>query len=106
MKQPVKNGGYCWIAYSNNGLTGTKDFKNLYFIPGHKAFFLCFLRIKRSESRDLIDLQNYQTIGQNYSVDIIRKDGIANFFIDGQFISEIKDEINENVFMFLWNRSH
>lgn len=99
--QPVKNGGYCWIAYSNNGLTGTKDFKNLYFIPGHKAFSYAFSESKGRESRDLIDLQNYQTIGQNYSVDIIRKDGIANFFIDGQFISEIKDEINENVFMFL-----
>ena len=99
--QPEKDGGYCWIAYSNNGLTGTKDYKNLYFIPGHKAFSFSYSESKGRESRDLMDLKNYQTIGQSYSVDIVRKDGIANFFIDGQFISEIKDEISDNVFMLL-----
>ncbi len=99
--QPEKNGGYCWIAYSNSGLTGTKDFKNLYFIPGHKAFLFSSSESKGRESRDLMDLKNYQMIGQSYGIDVIRKDGIASFFVDGQFVSEIKDEIGENVFLLL-----
>lgn len=85
-----ENTGSCFFQYSDREIVGYEKSHAVSLLLGQKIDAYTNTASGK-QTTDVMDLSEYGEIGKMYTLDIIRLNGIAYFFIDGQFIKEYED---------------
>ncbi|MHC1770446.1 MAG: hypothetical protein AB9907_01695 [Flexilinea sp.] len=96
--RPTGSYGDCYVSYTDinsvdEGQTKWFDVEVGYDIDTYDS--------TSDDTKTWYDLSSYGELGKNYSIDVIRMNGIASIFIDGVYIGEVEDGITEKVTMWL-----
>lgn len=96
--RPAGGYGDCYLSYTDKYSVDENQSK---WLDVELGYNIDTYDSASDDSKTWYDLSSYGEIGRNYSIDVIRMNGIANIFIDGVYIGEVEDGITENVTMWL-----
>lgn len=90
-----ENAGYCWLRYSDAVLAGAGRENGVILYPGEKAY--SFTPVDGvMQYTEIADLSKFGPSG-NIMIDVIRLNGIAYFYFNGQFAFQYEDGITNPV---------
>ena len=90
-----ENAGYCWLRYSDAVLAGAGRESGVILYPGEKAY--SFSPVEGvMQYTEIADLSTFGPSG-NIKIDVIRLNGTAYFYFNGNFAFQYEDGITNPV---------